>query len=286
MLLLSLANELLLVIGEDLESQKDINAFARTNRRLYNLLNAYLYRRNVRDSQSFALLWSAQRGQVRTALHSISEGADLQAKPGRLNALQWAVITRSAEVVKLLLHHGANVDPIGDTGTPLQWILRGSKKFRLSKDFQLAEERQNSSNIAASLIQHGGDIKRITPQSQCTVLHYAASADYPSIVQLLLDKGADPNAQDQDLRTPLHHAMCRDYFWSIAAKPPSFLERLKVLGERHRSKETSKTVELLVGRGANLEARDKYGLCPWHYALALRDEVLMWNQVEEASSIP
>ena len=45
--LLDLANELLQYISENLESERDINAFARINHRLYSLLNPYLYRRNI-----------------------------------------------------------------------------------------------------------------------------------------------------------------------------------------------------------------------------------------------
>jgi hypothetical protein len=51
--LLDLANELLLSIAENLESERDLNAFTRTNRRFYNILNAKLYRRNV----SLTTLW-------------------------------------------------------------------------------------------------------------------------------------------------------------------------------------------------------------------------------------
>jgi hypothetical protein len=45
--LLDLANELLHCISENLELERDINAIAQTNRRLYRLLNNYLYRYNV-----------------------------------------------------------------------------------------------------------------------------------------------------------------------------------------------------------------------------------------------
>jgi hypothetical protein len=37
--------------------------FAQANRRLYRLLNAYLYRYNIRHSGSSALLWAARHGQ-------------------------------------------------------------------------------------------------------------------------------------------------------------------------------------------------------------------------------
>jgi hypothetical protein len=47
MLLPSLPNELVLLIAENLELEKDINAFARTNKQLYNILDPYLYCHNM-----------------------------------------------------------------------------------------------------------------------------------------------------------------------------------------------------------------------------------------------
>ncbi|MEN6465765.1 MAG: ankyrin repeat domain-containing protein, partial [Syntrophaceae bacterium] len=40
-----------------------------------------------------------------------------------------------------------------------------------------------------------------------TLLHYAANRGYRDIVELLLKKGANINAGDNDNRTPLHEAM-------------------------------------------------------------------------------
>ncbi|KAH7042243.1 F-box domain protein [Macrophomina phaseolina] len=78
MSLLGLANELLQSIAEFLSAEKDINAFSRANRRLYNILNTYLYRHNVRHGASSALLWAAQHGQEATAQRLLGEGANVQ----------------------------------------------------------------------------------------------------------------------------------------------------------------------------------------------------------------
>ncbi|KAF2177263.1 hypothetical protein K469DRAFT_677513, partial [Zopfia rhizophila CBS 207.26] len=76
--LLRLANELLKCIAESLGSERDINAFTQINRRLYDLLNLYLYRHNIQDSGSSALLWAAIHGQEATAQRLLGEGADIQ----------------------------------------------------------------------------------------------------------------------------------------------------------------------------------------------------------------
>jgi ankyrin repeat protein len=78
--LLGLPNELIRDISEYLESGRDINAVAQVNRRLYRLLDRYLYRYNVQQSGSSALLWAARRGQEATAQMSLREKANIQAR--------------------------------------------------------------------------------------------------------------------------------------------------------------------------------------------------------------
>jgi ankyrin repeat protein len=77
--LLDLPNELLLKISENLEAEKDINATAQANRRLYCLLDSYLYRYNIQQSGSSALLWAARHSQVATAHKLLREKANIQA---------------------------------------------------------------------------------------------------------------------------------------------------------------------------------------------------------------
>ena len=74
-MLLRLPNELLQCVAENLDLAEHINAFARTNTRLYNLLNRYLYRYDIQQCGSSALLWAARHGQEATARKSLKEGA-------------------------------------------------------------------------------------------------------------------------------------------------------------------------------------------------------------------
>jgi hypothetical protein len=53
--LLSLPNELIEIIAEKLQFECDLNALAKTNPSLYNLLNPYLYRYNVQQRGSSAV---------------------------------------------------------------------------------------------------------------------------------------------------------------------------------------------------------------------------------------
>tara|TARA_R110002003_G_scaffold37_3_gene2136 strand:- start:1533 stop:1907 length:375 start_codon:yes stop_codon:yes gene_type:complete len=112
--LLDLANELLHCIAETLESERDINAFAQANRRLYRLLNNHLYRHNVQRSQRSALLWAAQHGQEATVQKPLGERADVNANGGQYgNALQATAQGGDEQVVKLLLDKGTDVNAHG-----------------------------------------------------------------------------------------------------------------------------------------------------------------------------
>ncbi|KAF2254159.1 hypothetical protein BU26DRAFT_385809, partial [Trematosphaeria pertusa] len=71
--LLDLSNELLCLVSENLLSESDINALARTDRLLYDLTNIHLYRYNVQHSDSSALLWAAKHGQLSTAQKLLEE---------------------------------------------------------------------------------------------------------------------------------------------------------------------------------------------------------------------
>ncbi|KAF1971151.1 hypothetical protein BU23DRAFT_556171 [Bimuria novae-zelandiae CBS 107.79] len=99
--------------SENRESEREINAFAQANRRLYGLLNSYLYRYNIQWSASSALVWTAQHGQEATARRLLVEGANIEAT-GKYNwtPLLWAAKEGHEGIVKLLLTRAST------------WILR------------------------------------------------------------------------------------------------------------------------------------------------------------------
>ena len=109
--LLDISNELLLCISENLESERDINAFTRTNRRLYYLLNGYLYRHNIQKSGGSALSWVAEHGREATAQRLLEEGANIQVKTVNVSrALLTAAMMGHKAMVKLLLDAKADIN--------------------------------------------------------------------------------------------------------------------------------------------------------------------------------
>jgi ankyrin repeat protein len=106
--LLNLPNELLQNISENLESERDINVIAQANCRLYCLLDSYLYRYNVQQSGSSALLWAARHGQEVTARKLLREKANIQ---DTNNDDQTPLLLA---VEKGLIDKGANVNAQGE----------------------------------------------------------------------------------------------------------------------------------------------------------------------------
>ena len=65
---------------------------------------------------------------------------------------------------------------------------------------------QGSESIVEVLIEHGADLEAKSELNSARALHLAADFDELAIIALLLDNGADIEARDGELRTPLHRA--------------------------------------------------------------------------------
>jgi ankyrin repeat protein len=181
MQLLHLPNELLSRSSEYLELESDINAFAQANSRLYCLLNSYLYRRNVQQSESSALIWAAQNGQRETALKLFKEHIDDRTL---INCcvipLCRAAEEGQEEIVRLLLDKGADINAEceeDDLGSALQSACSHANEELVT--LLLAR--------GANVDQQGGRFGN--------ALQAASYNGHVQIVRLLLDAGADIHAQ-------------------------------------------------------------------------------------------
>ena len=117
--------------------------------------------------------------------------------------LHLAVYEDQTETVNYLLQLGADKDKnVRDEyyeWTPLHYFA-----WLKEKDLQIAER----------LIDIGADLNIQSGIDQLTCLHLAALSGHLGLVQLLLAKGADVNAQDNNRWTALHWAIHTLQIWN------------------------------------------------------------------------
>lgn len=132
--------------------------------------------------------------------------------------------------------------------------------------------------------------KRLTPQfltqtftepnfhlEAITLLHYAVRHSQLAAVKLLLQAGANPNAQDADGNTPLHYV----FLWGADtltlaqvllaaganANQPNTVANGSMAPIHYAVEFAPDVLELLIQQGAQLNLPDAAGLTPLHYAV-------------------
>lgn len=71
--MLTLPNELILIISEALTTNRDLNMFCQSCSKVTGAANGILYKRNANRS----LLWGAERGYLNTVTNALCEGAEV-----------------------------------------------------------------------------------------------------------------------------------------------------------------------------------------------------------------
>ncbi|CAI7581673.1 unnamed protein product [Penicillium glandicola] len=311
MSLFTLPNELLLVIAEILDSEKDINAFARTSRDCYILLNPFLYAYNVRQRQGSALHWAATQGQSIRSGHAnivallLAHGADPHAKVGweSRDAITTAVLRNQAAAASILIDNGVDVNSTAALGDSLLHLA--AQKYAISREavvrlliekganLEHMNERKytplqvacqyGSVEVARCLIESGADL-HTQDRGGRSLLHLASSNEV-NITKLLVEKGLDVNAKDETGETPLHMACWKgrvdtaafllDQGADIEARSLGGHTPLLrgVIWETNvcRNLDPPSVTALLLERGANPSRGNDYNVTPLHCATSKVD---------------
>jgi hypothetical protein len=77
----TVSNELLLLIAQQLQSQKDLKALIKVNHRFYHLLKHLLYRYNLRHQNGDGILQAAKLGSIPAVAQFIKEGYRVKGQP-------------------------------------------------------------------------------------------------------------------------------------------------------------------------------------------------------------
>ena len=201
-----------------------------------------------------ALTMAIRNDHKETVVALARKGANLQAgKSDRASPLSLAVSYNHVAMVSLLLEQGVNVE---DDREALRSALFNHNVILVEKILdQMSREQQHSviktslidyldsyynqsSTVCNLLLQKGADINLCNSAGR-SQLHIAAEYGLRDIAELLLDHGMDPDIKDRDGSTPLHLAAFRSL----------------------------PTIELLLQRGASINAQNHAGQTALHYCV-------------------
>lgn len=133
-----------------------------------------------------------------------------------------------------------------------------------------------------------------------TPLHFAVKKGKPEMIKLLIEKGADVNAKDEQGDTPLFAAVCS---YSEKIKP---LELMKILldngADIHArnnkgmtpliysvrfisSRDEGDEIRFLISRGAEVNVKDNDGMTPLHYAVLNNNEKVVQLFISKGADI-
>lgn len=220
MTLEDLPNELLLSIADHLNVQRDLNAFARSSRRLYSHVNHFLYQRSAHTGRTSALLWAVERRREATAIRALDAGADVNIRESfwdKPAALHVACAKGYLNIVTLLLSRGASTQTTTTKGlTPLHVACYFRQapivEVLLNHGADVGAwdiERQTPLHCAAQIPNRGSAFQSMFPrkfQWVCYLLAYKPGeriwGDNAATVELLLAHDADPTLADRGGHSP------------------------------------------------------------------------------------
>jgi ankyrin repeat protein len=188
---------------------------------------------NERSPYNGPLHEAARIGSAEIASMLIKAGADVELSGfGGAHPLHSAVMAGQVKVVSVLLGNGAKVDSLDNTGrTPLLSFMSG---------------RVSDVDTLIALLESGANPNLLDGLTPYHPLDYAAMQDRADAADLLIAFGANMNAMDNLYgETPLHYA---------------------ISASRYATAGNYEVAELLITRGADVNAKNAKGLTPLDYA--------------------
>lgn len=228
-----------------------------------------LWAKGARFTDNWTALHRAvQNGHIEVVNFLLGHGADANAGDDQGNrALHFAAKACQMDIVETLLAHGADINIKDKDGqTPMdrfaQSSCRDEKLEKLLREHGAHMSIWGATGLGtyeevAKLLKDNPRLVAAKNHSGQTLLHVAVGYGHPSIVQFLLNEGADANATDQDGSTPLHSAAMGGHL---------------------------EIAKLLLDHKADVNATNEDGCTPLHYAGLATDaavlKLLLANRAE------
>ncbi|XP_065343666.1 uncharacterized protein LOC135941846 [Cloeon dipterum] len=242
-----------------------------------------------------ALHYAAEEGHFGLVFQLLSQRADMHVKDHNgWTALHYAILTNNKDLVQMLLESGAEIDSKtkrGETALHLA-AYKGSTELTI-KLIQCGADVNSKNNhgltclniatvnrnldLLEVLLKNKADVNNEYKLFGNTPLHHAALENYPEILEMLVNHGADVNLQNKNGWTALHLA---------ARYNPELSQTLLDHGADVNSKEIDAWTPLLLAarfypelsktllnHGADVNSNTKMGSSPLHFAARYNPEL-------------
>ena len=197
---------------------------------VHGLLRAGADPNATRETGESAIMTASRTGNLKAVKALLAYEPDLNRQENRRGqtALMWAIEQGHPQVAKLLIERGADVNARSKNGfTPL-----------------LFAAQQNDLDSVQVLLAAGAKLDGFTPEWG-SALVAAAARGHENLAIFLLEKGADPNAADDNQIAVLHYAMLQGLA-HMGGVPPHMNNSAHV----HRPTLVN-LVRVLLSKGAN-----------------------------------
>ncbi len=170
-----------------------------------------------------------------------------------INELFEAIQSNNLERVKESIAQGVDVNVRDNSGdTPLRQAIRTDRP---------------SLSLIETLISGGADINAKAGGNGGALLHSAAYWGHKEVVELLIASGADVDVKDLQGQTPLDTALLKGRLEIFELLINNSADGTAILSSIARSGNVKYLELILLNKGADIDAKDNFGLTALHYAV-------------------